>query len=187
LPCPFLWGKVSDPSASPLVSVCCDGLLIVFQLWMLLTGSGDEFCGPLPALFQAWLIILPLAVNPSAFPAICLLKMCGDQLLAPPSFFGALIAPCPLCCVLVFSSLFIQFFVLFCFFLQQRVSLPWGLCWFIPGVAGGIPCDAWCSSVALPNVSQTGLEPASGGAGALLFSQCKVAWRSFVWARGSGC
>jgi hypothetical protein len=28
---PFLWGKVSDPSASPLLSVCCDGLLIVFQ------------------------------------------------------------------------------------------------------------------------------------------------------------
>jgi hypothetical protein len=28
---PFLWGKVSDPSASPLLSVCCDGLLIIFQ------------------------------------------------------------------------------------------------------------------------------------------------------------
>jgi hypothetical protein len=28
---PFLWGKVSDPSSGPLVSACCDGLLIVFQ------------------------------------------------------------------------------------------------------------------------------------------------------------
>jgi hypothetical protein len=28
---------------------------------------------------------------------------------------------------------------------------------------------------------------ASCGAGALLFFQCNVAWRSFVWARGSGC
>jgi hypothetical protein len=28
--------------------------------------------------------------------------------------------------------------------------------------------------------SQAGLQPASGGAGALLFSQCNVAWRSFV-------
>jgi hypothetical protein len=27
----FLWGKVSDPSAGPLLSVCCDSLLIVFQ------------------------------------------------------------------------------------------------------------------------------------------------------------
>jgi hypothetical protein len=39
----------------------------------------------------------------------------------------------------------------------------------------------------MPNVSQAGLEPASGGVGALLFSQCNVAWRSFVRARGSGC
>jgi hypothetical protein len=28
---PFLWGKVSDLSAGPLLSVCCDGLLFVFQ------------------------------------------------------------------------------------------------------------------------------------------------------------
>jgi hypothetical protein len=27
----------------------------------------------------------------------------------------------------------------------------------------------------------------SGGAGALLVSQCNVAWRSFVWAGDSGC
>jgi hypothetical protein len=39
----------------------------------------------------------------------------------------------------------------------------------------------------LVRISQAGLEPVSGGAGALLFSQCKVAWRSFVWARGTGC
>jgi hypothetical protein len=28
---PFLWDKVSDLSASTLLSACCDGLLIVFQ------------------------------------------------------------------------------------------------------------------------------------------------------------
>jgi hypothetical protein len=33
----------------------------------------------------------------------------------------------------------------------------------------------------LPNVSQAGLELASGGGGSHLFSQCKVAWRSFLW------
>jgi hypothetical protein len=27
---PFLWGKVSDPSAGPLLSGYCDGLLIIF-------------------------------------------------------------------------------------------------------------------------------------------------------------
>jgi hypothetical protein len=29
---PFLWGKVSDPSFGPLLSECCDGLLIIFQV-----------------------------------------------------------------------------------------------------------------------------------------------------------
>jgi hypothetical protein len=28
---PFLWGKVSDPLTSPLLSACCDGLLFVFE------------------------------------------------------------------------------------------------------------------------------------------------------------
>jgi hypothetical protein len=36
-------------------------------------------------------------------------------------------------------------------------------------------------------ISQAVLEPASGGAGALLFSQCNMAWRNFVMAGGSGC
>jgi hypothetical protein len=39
-----------------------------------------------------------------------------------------------------------------------------------------------CSPVGLLDVSQAGLEPASGDTGALLFSQCKVVWRSFVQA-----
>jgi hypothetical protein len=43
------------------------------------------------------------------------------------------------------------------------------------------------SPVGLLNVSEAGLEPVSGGTSSLLFSQCKVAWRSFVWAGGSGC
>jgi hypothetical protein len=37
------------------------------------------------------------------------------------------------------------------------------------------------------HVSQAGLEPASGSTGALLFSQCNMAWRRFVLARGSVC
>jgi hypothetical protein len=36
--------------------------------------------------------------------------------------------------------------------------VPGGLYWFIPGVAGGIPCDAWCSAVGLQNVLQASLE-----------------------------
>jgi hypothetical protein len=71
---PFLWGKVSDLSVGPLLSECCDGFLIIFKfcsvilLWILLTGSGDELCGLLPALFQTAACCLP-TVSPSAFPA----------------------------------------------------------------------------------------------------------------------
>jgi hypothetical protein len=50
-----------------------------------------------------------------------------------------------------------------------------------PGVAVGIPPEAWCSPIGLPDVSQAGLELVSGGMGILLFSQCNMAWR------GSGC
>jgi hypothetical protein len=74
LPHPLSWVKVRDPSVDPLLSACCGGLLIVFQfssviwLWMLLTCSGDELCGTLPAPFQA--VVYPqLAVSSSAFPA----------------------------------------------------------------------------------------------------------------------
>jgi hypothetical protein len=38
----------------------------------------------------------------------------------------------------------------------QEVSLPRGLCWLIPGVAGGMLHDAWCSPVGLSNVSKAG-------------------------------
>jgi hypothetical protein len=74
LPCPLSLGKVSDPSAGPLLSAYCDGLLIIFQfcsvvcLWMLLPGSGNEFCGLLSVLFQA-AAYHPPAVSPSVFPA----------------------------------------------------------------------------------------------------------------------
>jgi hypothetical protein len=90
-------------------------------------------------------------------------------------------APCHLCCVLVFTSLFIQLF-----FLQGRGQWAWGLCWFIPGMAWGILCDTLCSPVHFLNVSQAGLELVSANMGTHLFCQCNVAWRSFVWARGLG-
>jgi hypothetical protein len=64
---PFLWGKFRDPSAGFLLSACCDGLLTVFQLWMLLTSSEGELCGPLSALFQAAAYHLP-TVGLSALP-----------------------------------------------------------------------------------------------------------------------
>jgi hypothetical protein len=61
-----------------------------------------------------------------------------------------------------------------------------GLCWFIPGTAVGIPRAAYLLTL-LVCVSQASLEPASGSVGALLSSQCNMAWRRFVLAGGLGC
>jgi hypothetical protein len=52
----------------------------------------------------------------------------------------------PLCCI--FSLLYIIQICLFVCFLW-RISLPRGLCWFIPGVAGETLHDAWHSPVGL--------------------------------------
>jgi hypothetical protein len=108
----------------------------------------------------------------------------GDQFLAPPLLLWWLTAPRPLCCVFCFSSLFIiQFFL---------GGIGESLC---PGGYVGLS-QKWlweyymmliCSPVGLPDVSQAGLEPVSGRAGALLFSQCNVAQRSFVQAGGLEC
>jgi hypothetical protein len=62
----------------------------------------------------------------------------GDQLLAPPTFSSVLSAtPTPLLCV---SFQFLIYCSVFCCFIfcgvGGVVSLPRGLCWFIPGLAG---------------------------------------------------
>jgi hypothetical protein len=114
----------------------------------------------------------------------------GDQLLASPPFSSVLKAPHPLWCMFLFSSLFIiQFcFLIFFFFLQGEVSVcPAGYAGLSQGWLWEYCMMLICSSVSLPDVSQAGLEPASGSTGALLFSQCNVTLRSFVQAGGSGC
>jgi hypothetical protein len=77
---PFLWGKVSDPSAGPLLSLCSDDSLFVFQfcrIWVLLMGLGDDIRCLLPALPQA-MAYHPPHVSLPAFQAICLLKVCME-------------------------------------------------------------------------------------------------------------
>jgi hypothetical protein len=148
---------------------------------------------------------------------LCLLKVHRVQLLAPHCLSGAVVcqqstfpgfvywkfsqrsppclSPLLLCaeCTLlpllhvIFSSLFIiQCFWFFVFFL-------WGGSQSIQGAMLVYPRDScgntMCHSFAhlLVCVSQADLETESGGAGALLFSQCNVAWRSFVLAGGSEC
>jgi hypothetical protein len=141
----FLWGKVRDPSAGSLLSVCYAGLLTVFQfcsivwLYMLLTSSGDELCGPLSALFQAVAYHLP-TVSPLSFQSLYC-KFTQRSATCSSPFSSVLRAPC----MFLFSSLFIIqfFFFFFFFFCWVGVSLSRELCWSISGVGVGIPRAAY--------------------------------------------
>jgi hypothetical protein len=85
----------------------------------------------------------------------------------------------PLCCVLVFSSLFIvQFFFVGGFF------LPTGFAGLSQEWLGEYHVTLGAHLFGLLNVSQAGLEPVvlvvQVVAAVHLFSQCNVVWRSFV-------
>jgi hypothetical protein len=116
--------------------MCYAAFLIVFQfwnvvsLWMLLTGSGDEFCGLLSALFQA-IAYHPPSVGPSAFPVFVFWKFMwrSAPCFSPLLWCAQSTLPC-----LLFS---------FVFWGALEVSLSRGECWFIPGVAVGIPHAAY--------------------------------------------
>jgi hypothetical protein len=106
----------------------------------------------------------------------------GDQLLAYPSFSGVLRAPpSSAACSFLVPCLLFSFVLFVCLWSRESVC---------PGAYAGISQEwLWeyhmplvCSPVGLLDVSQAGLEPASGGPGALLFSQCNV-----VQAGVSGC
>jgi hypothetical protein len=107
-------------SAGPLLSACCDGLLIIFQfctvifLWMLLTGSGDEFCGPLLALFQA-VAYYPPAVTLLPFQSLFTEVHMEINSLPLPSSLVHFQLPTPLLCVsfqfLIYCSAFFGFFL----------------------------------------------------------------------------
>jgi hypothetical protein len=143
---------------------------------MLLTGLGDELCGLLITCLLSALLPFQSLFTESSFRV---------QLLAPPSFSGALTAPFPLYCMFLFSFLFIIWFFFF-FFAEQESVCPgcytdlfqewlWGYHVMLGAHLG------------LPNVFQAALELASGNTGPLLFSQCNMAWKSFVQVGGSGC
>jgi hypothetical protein len=103
----------------------------------------------------------PPTVGLPALPAICLLIVALEisSFPLPPSLV-CFQCSCPLCCLLVFSLLFI---VQFCFFLFCRgICLPRGLCWFIPGWLGEYHVMLGAHLFGLPNVSQAGLEPVAG-------------------------
>jgi hypothetical protein len=86
--------------------------------------------------YQAAAYHLP-TVSSSAFPVFVYWRFAWRSAPCISPLLSVLRAPCPLCCMFPFSSLFIiQFF----FFAGHGVGLSRGICCFIPGVAVGIPC-----------------------------------------------
>jgi hypothetical protein len=111
----FLWGKVSDPSAGPLLSVCSNGLLIVFQ-----------FC----TVIWVWMLLLP-AVGPSAFPAFVYWKFVWRSASRFSPFLRCASSnSTPLLCVSFQFLVYCSGFLFVCF--GGSVSLPG----CILGVAG---------------------------------------------------
>jgi hypothetical protein len=150
---------------------------------MLLSGSGDELCGLLTALFQAMSYHLPV-VGPSAFPGFVYWKFLWRYTPCSSSLFWCSYSTLPPQLHVPFQ--FLVYYSGF-FFLSGGESVCPG------GYAGLSQGWLWeyCMMLVLTCWSARCLPsrclPASDRMGALLVSQCNMVWGSFVWAGGSGC
>jgi hypothetical protein len=112
----------------------------------------------------------PACCWPFCLSSLCLLKFTWRLAPCPSPFSSALseFLP-PLLCAsfqLVVYSVFC-----FCFFLWGEGRKGWELCWFIPGWLREYHVTLGAHLFGLPNVSQAGLQPESGGGGSpLVFS-----------------
>jgi hypothetical protein len=134
---PFLLvGSVYHP---PLPLCVFDySLLFVFQFcrtvwcWMLLSGSGDHLCDPLPSLLWA-MACHPPALSLCCLSCVYLLRVCSLPLLLWCMFS---IPPTPLSCLCLITvhSLFFSF--------VRGIRLPRGCV----GLCSHVVCDAptWC-------------------------------------------
>jgi hypothetical protein len=104
----------------------------------------------------------------SSTPYLSLLLYCAQS--TSPSLLWVL-----------FSSLFIILFSLW----GGGQSVQRALLVYPSGDCGSTACHLFAHLLVC--FSQAGLQPISGGTGALLACQCNVAWSSFVWAGGSEC
>jgi hypothetical protein len=104
----------------------------------------------------------------------------GDQLLALPSFSGVLSASCPFCCVLVFSSLFIVQYIFFCQVGGGR-SAQGAMLVYLKGGWGNTMWHLVLTCLVFRMSPKQVWNQCLAAGGALLFSQCKVAWRNFLW------
>jgi hypothetical protein len=122
--------------------------------------------------------------QPFSHSSLCLLKVHREINSCPyPLLQCAFRIPAPLLCVSF------QFFV-YCsvFFWGEESVCPGGYAGLSQEWLGEYCVSLDVHLFGLLDVSLlAGLELVSGGVGALLFSQCNVVWRSFLWAGGSGC
>jgi hypothetical protein len=128
-------------------------------------GSEDELFGPLYALFQA-AAHHPPNVNSSTFLGLVYGNIVRVQLLASPPFSLSSVSPasCAVCPFqfLVYYPVFFKFFCgLGSVCLGSMLVYPRHSC-------GNTVCRLFAHLLVC--ISQAGLEPLSGGAGALLFS-----------------
>jgi hypothetical protein len=126
-------------------------------------------------------ILSPTHYQPFCLSSLCLLNVCVEISSSTNLLLWCTQSTLPPFLHVLYSSLFIIQY----FFFRAEVSLPRGYAGLSRGTCGNTACCLFVHLLVC--ISQAGVEPASGNAGALLFSQCNVAWRSFVWLEGSGC
>jgi hypothetical protein len=124
----------------------------------------------------------PTRCWPFCISSLCLLKVHVEisYFPLPPSLVHSKHPTLSAACVLLSSLFIIQLFLW-----GGSQSVQGALLVYPRGGCGSTACCLF--SYPLVCISQAGLELVSGGTGVLLFSQCNVAWKSFVWAGDSSC
>jgi hypothetical protein len=106
-------------------------------------------------------------------------SLCGELPLPPSpvcSKHSTLSAACPFLFLIYYSVLF--------FLRGGGQSVQGAILVYPRGGCGNTVCCLFAHLLVC--IAQAGLEPSSSE-GILLFSQCNIAWRSFLWVGGSGC
>jgi hypothetical protein len=136
-----------------------------------------------------WTAICPISgsslssvtVSPFAFPVFVYWKFMQRSAPCPSPFLQCTQSTPPPLLHVLFNSLFIIHF----FGGGGGQSAQGAMLVYPRGSCGNTMCCLFAHLLVC--VAQASLELVSGSVGALLFSQCNVAWRSFVQAGGSGC
>jgi hypothetical protein len=149
---PFPWekgkGKVSDLSAG------CQHVVVVCCLFLNAAEPSDCGCpGTEPCSLPPLLLLyFRQGLSPTHCRPSCHLFTDGSRefsSLPLPLLWCAFSNPCPLCCVLVFSSVVhcSDLFLVFFFCRGAEISLSRGVVLVYPRGGGGILCEAWHSPV----------------------------------------